>query len=391
MEINRVFLIVLDGLGIGGAPDADAYGDAGSDTFLHIAHESRLECPNLAKCGLGNLYNAEVPGLPKHNDAHAVHGRLTEVSCGKDTTTGHWEMLGIVRETFSPVFPNGFPDELISRLSEIAGRGVICNKPASGTEIINQLGSQHLRTGDLIVYTSADSVLQIAAHEEVVPLAELYRICIAVREILVDELAVDRVIARPFLGSVDGSFTRTENRRDYSLLPPGPTTLDEISQAGLDVIGVGKISDIFAGQGITQSYPDHGNANLMARVGQLQADQTWNGLAFCNLVDFDMLFGHRNNPDGFAGALNDFDVWLGEFLTNLAPDELVILTADHGNDPTTPSTDHSREQVPFLSINQTTLNNGGKEIYPSPGFFHIGKTITSVLGVNSNLPGQFLL
>lgn len=391
MHKKRVFLIVLDGLGVGAAPDAAAYGDTGSDTLGHIAQQANLDCPNLSRCGLGNMYVEDVPGIPKVAVAQASYGRLTEVSKGKDTTTGHWEMMGIVRDEASPVFPAGFPGEVIAKLTEISGQGVLCNKPASGTAIINELGNQHLQSGELIVYTSADSVLQIAAHEDVVPLEELYRICIEARKFLTGKWAVDRVIARPFTGPTDGVYSRTENRKDYSLLPPGPTALDEISSAGLEVIGVGKISDIFAGQGITQSYPDHTNDKLMDRVGQLQADTSWQGLAFCNLVDFDMLYGHRNNPAGFASALNIFDVWLGGFLEKLRPDELLILTADHGNDPTTPSTDHSREQVPFLAISQSTLQNGGSLIQAPPGFFHVGKTIMSQLNLGSKLPGECLL
>lgn len=391
MQYRRVFLIVLDGLGIGSAHDAEAYGDMGSDTLLHLAQSASLDCPNLAKLGLSNLYPFEIRGINHVVSPNAVIARLTEVSAGKDTTTGHWELMGLTRASPAPTFPNGFPKVFMQEFAEKAGRGVLGNKAASGTVIINELGEAHVFSGDLIVYTSADSVFQIAAHVDVVPLDELYSICVTARDMLTGEREVDRVIARPFTGQRNGKFVRTEDRKDYSLPPPGITTLNILEAEGFDVIGVGKISDIFAGSGITANYSVHGNENLMEKVDELAKAGNWRGLTFCNLVDFDMLYGHRNNPTGYAEALNEFDTWLGGFLAKMRPDDLLILTADHGNDPTTPSTDHSREQVPFLATSSYIATKGGTLVTPPMGFHHVGKTVLDALGIDSDLPGENLL
>lgn len=400
VEIRRVYLIVLDGLGVGSAPDAARFGDAGSDTLAHVLEAAHVELPQLAALGLGNLYEQELPGLPHADQPRACYGRLTELSAGKDTTSGHWELMGLVRDQPAPVFPDGFPAEFIAEFSRRIGRGVIGNRPASGTVIIQELGTLHLATGNLIVYTSADSVFQIAAHVDAVPLAELYRICQTARDMLHGELSVDRVIARPFTGNAAEGFSRTADRKDYSLKPPAPTALDEIMACGFEVIALGKISDIYAGCGITHVLPAHGNQTLMQVVSNL-AGQTadlppadlmgWRGLAFCNLVDFDMLYGHRNNPAGFAQALSQFDDWLGGFIEQLDDDELLVLTADHGNDPTTPSTDHSREQVPLLITSSAIRQAGGCQLHPPPGFKHVGATILAALGAETKHYGQDLL
>ena len=391
MGYQRVYWIVIDGVGVGNAPDADAFGDAGSDTLRHVLEDTAVELPVLAQLGLGNLYPEGLPGLARTGRPQAHYARLTEIGPGKDTTSGHWELTGIIRDHKPPTFPDGFPVEFLEQFSARIGRGVIGNRPASGTVIIQELGPQHLETGEIIVYTSADSVFQIAAHVGVVPLDELYRDCGIARSMLKGELGVDRVIARPFTGSVLTGFLRTPDRRDYSLPPPGPTVLDEVKSAGFDVIGVGKISDIFTGQGLTASYPVHGNQDLMNEVSRLAADAAWRGLVFCNLVDFDMLFGHRNNPAGYASALAEFDSWLGSFVGGLTADELLVVVADHGNDPTTPSTDHSREQVPLLLTGPRIRDAGGRELLPAPGFIHAGATVRAALGVRGTLPGTNLL
>jgi phosphopentomutase len=389
---RRVFLIVLDGMGVGGAHDAAAFGDSGSDTLGHLAHATQLHCPTLTALGLGNLYADGLPGLPRIERPLATVARLTELSAGKDTTTGHWELMGIVRDRPSPTFPEGFPPEFIAALEAAIGRGVLCNRPYSGTQVIADFGGEHMATGQPIVYTSADSVLQIATHVEVIPLAELYRICEVARVLAIGPVGVDRVIARPFNGDPRQGFSRTPDRRDYSIPPPDRTVLDALKEAGRDVIGVGKIGDIFAMQGLTETHPVHGNAELMAKTAEL-AGRDFHGLVFVNLVDFDMLYGHRNDPAGMAAALNEFDAWLSRFIgltggehpSPLREDDLLIITADHGNDPTTGSTDHSREQVPVLVFRP---GNPGKVVETEPGFYHVGATVAAWLGVQSDLPGQ---
>jgi len=393
---ERVFLLVLDGAGVGGAPDAAAFGDSGSDTIGNVLRQQAALgrqplLPTLTACGLGNLYAEGLPGLPR-GAAAAHHLRLTEVSAGKDTTTGHWEMLGLPRDAQSPTFPQGFPQALLDSIGAAAGVEWLGNRVASGTVIIQELGAEHLASGKLIVYTSADSVFQVAAHVERVPLVELYRVCELARRMLSGPFAVDRVIARPFSGSAETGFVRTPDRKDYSLAPPGPTVLDELCAAGLTVISVGKISDIFAGKGITRSYPVHGNTDVGQQLISLaQPSSQWRGLCFANFVDFDMQYGHRNDAAGFLTALEHFDTWLSAFLRLLRPSDLLFITADHGNDPTTASTDHSREQVPLL-IQHPGLGPGqGRLLSVPPGFYHVGASAAAALGVASQLPGENLL
>lgn len=341
---DRVFLIVLDSVGIGELPDAAEYGDAGSNTLKACYDTGKLSLPNLERLGLfhidGNGYGKKADAAPTARVA-----RLRECSKGKDTTTGHWEMMGILSERPFPTYPNGFPPEIIEEFERRTGRKTLCNRPYSGTAVIADYGEEHCRGGALIVYTSADSVFQIAAHEAVVPIEELYRDCEIAREILCGEHAVGRVIARPFEG--EHPYRRTPRRHDFSLLPPKETTLDRLSKEGFDVIGVGKIYDIFAGKGLTESRREIGNETDMKITSELQ-ERDFHGLCFTNLVDFDMLYGHRNDVEGYTNALNRFDEWLGGFLEKMRADDLLMITADHGCDPSTPSTDHSREYVPLL-------------------------------------------
>ena len=338
---KRVFLIVLDSFGIGEMPDAAKFGDAGSNTLGAIVKSPEFAAPTLQSLGLFNIDG--VTCGPKAAAPRAAFARLEEVSDGKDTTTGHWEIAGVESETALPVYPNGFPVEVIAEFERRTGRTVLCNKPYSGTEVIRDYGEEHMRTGALIVYTSADSVFQVAAHEEVVPVPALYRYCEIAREML----TVGRVIARPFIGTCAADFKRTTNRHDFSLKPPRPTMLDALSAAGLDTIGVGKIYDIFDGQGVQEQIKTKGNTDGI-RVTLELAQRDFSGLAFINLVDFDMLYGHRNDVDGYARATAEFDAALAKLLHLLRPDDLLLITADHGCDPATPSTDHSREYVPLL-------------------------------------------
>lgn len=340
--MKRVFLIVLDSFGIGNAPDAAAFGDAGANTLASLRRSLQFSAETLARLGLFAIDGVEGPSA----SPQAAVARLYEQSQGKDTTTGHWEMAGLVSNTPFPTYPQGFPASVLDEFSKKTGRGVLCNRPASGTQVIAEYGEAHLRTGDLIVYTSADSVFQIAAHEHVVPPEQLYAYCRIARQILVGEHAVGRVIARPFVGTAP-HFTRTANRHDFSLSPPSPTLLDDISGAGLACIGVGKIHDIFAGRGLTHTRYTKNNADGMAQTAAL-ATEDFHGLCFVNLVDFDMVYGHRRDVDGYAAALSEFDRWLGGFLSLLGKDDTLILTADHGCDPAFRGTDHTREAVPLL-------------------------------------------
>lgn len=344
MSINRVFLIVLDGVGIGELPDASAYGDQGSNTLGNLSRAvGGMNLPRLEQAGLGKL--TEIQGMSA-DVVGGIFGKMAEASSGKDTTTGHWEMAGLILPKPFPVYPNGFPDEIITEFKKKTGRGILGNKPASGTVIIEEFGSEHLKTGSLIVYTSADSVFQIAAHEEIVPLEELYRDCEIARRLLQGVHGVGRVIARPFLGA-PGSFYRTAGRKDFSLNPISPTVLDRMKDAGLTVYGVGKIEDIFSWQGLTDSNHTHNNQETLSFISEL-ISKDFKGLVFANCIDFDMLYGHRNDTEGFYRALKDVDHWLGENITKLRQGDLLIITADHGVDPTTVSTDHSREYTPLL-------------------------------------------
>ncbi len=342
--VKRVFLIVLDSFGIGEAPDAAEYGDNGSNTIAACA-KAGMKLPNLEKLGLGNIEGVEV--IEKEAKPSAAYARMTEASKGKDTTIGHWEIAGLISPNAMPVFPNGFPDEFLRRFEDAIGRKTLCNKPYSGVQVIKDYGKEHLETGSVIVYTSADSVFQIAAHEDKVPLEELYSICETARKMLVGELAVGRVIARPFTG--EHPFTRTANRHDYSVVPPRDTMLDAVRGSGREVIAVGKISDIFAGKGVGESISTKGNADGMNKSLAIM-ERDFEGLCFINLVDFDMLYGHRNDAAGYAKALEEFDSWLGEAVKKLREDDLLIITADHGCDPESESTDHSREYVPMLAF-----------------------------------------
>lgn len=341
VKTKRIFLIVLDSFGIGEMPDAAAYGDAGSNTIAAtVAAGAKLR--ELSKIGLSDIDG--VSCLPKVAAPEGAFARMTEASKGKDTTTGHWEMMGVISQKPLPTYPDGFPPEVIDEIVRKTGHGVLCNKPYSGTDVIRDYGEEHLRTGDLIVYTSADSVLQIAAHEEKIPVEELYRICEIVRGIMQGDHSVGRVIARPFIGSA-GNFTRTPRRHDFSVRPPHDTALDLLKQAGKDVIAVGKISDIFAGCGVTEKILTSGNTDGLKKTSAL-LERDFDGFCFVNLVDFDMLYGHRNDAPGYARALEEFDAWLAAARSRLRPGDLLMVTADHGCDPSTASTDHSREYTP---------------------------------------------
>jgi phosphopentomutase len=344
MSFRRVIWIVLDSVGIGEMPDAAQYGDAGSDTLGHIAQSRKLHLNNLCRMGLGNIRPFER--LPPDDKPIGAYGRCALASPGKDTTTGHWEMVGIHLEKPFPVYPNGFPPEVMEEFERRIGRATLGNKAASGTEIIEELGEEHMRTGSPIVYTSADSVFQVAAHEEVIPLFELYKTCETAREILRGKHEVGRVIARPFLGS-PGSFSRTANRHDYAVPPPKGMLLDRLQEKGIEVFAVGKIFDVFLGRGIRDYEKTKSNADGMEKTLQAM-DSLESGMIFVNLVDFDQLYGHRNDVEGYARALEAVDDWLPSLESRLRADDLLILTADHGCDPTTTSTDHSREYVPLL-------------------------------------------
>ncbi len=375
---KRVFLIVLDSFGIGELPDASEYGDKGSNTLRAIASSEKFNAENLRSLGLFNIDGVSC-GLPCKMPQGA-YARLSEKSKGKDTTTGHWEIAGIVSADPFPVFPDGFPDEITEAFSKATGRGILCNKPYSGTKVINDYGDQHVKSGDLIVYTSADSVFQIAAHEDVVPVETLYEYCRIARKMLTGKYAVGRVIARPFIGS-SGNYERTARRHDFSVEPPEKTVLDYISEAGKDVIAVGKINDIFTGSGITETYPTTNNKNGMEITSEI-FKRNFEGLCFVNLVDFDMVYGHRNDIDGYAQSVSEFDAWLGDFIKQLKADDMLIITADHGCDPSTESTDHSREYIPLIVYGETirTVN-----LHTLEGFDCIAGFVADCLGVDANI------
>ena len=373
---NRVFIIVLDSFGVGELPDAGRYGDEGSNTLKACASSGNLHVPNMQSLGLFNIDGVDCG--TKSNAPLGAFARLTERSAGKDTTTGHWEISGIVSENPMPTYPNGFPEEILRKFSEKTGRGVLCNCPYSGTQVIQDYGEEHLRTGDLIVYTSADSVFQIAAHESIVPPELLYEYCRDAREILTGPHSVGRVIARPFIGEA-GNFTRTANRRDFSLDPPKDTLLDVIQKHGMDTISVGKIYDIFAHRGIDRYVLTHSNDEGMENVFKI-VKEPFHGLCFVNLVDFDMKYGHRNDVPGYTAALNQFDLQLGELLKMLSPDDVLLLTADHGCDPSTPSTDHSREYIPMLIYGNSIQS--GVNLGTGASFGNIAATVCGLLGLD---------
>ncbi len=377
---KRVFLIVLDSFGVGEMPDSADFGDKGANTLRSCFETGKLNVPNMRSLGLFNIDGVTVgePG-PGPRGAYL---KIAERSRGKDTTTGHWEIAGIVSAKPFPTYPNGFPEDVIRKFSEATGRGVLCNKPYSGTKVIADYGEEHIRTGDLIVYTSADSVFQIAAHESVVPVETLYEYCRMAREILTGENAVGRVIARPFEGEFP--FTRTPRRHDFSLLPPKDTMLDCLSQQGFDAIGIGKIYDIFAGRGLTKYVRDIGNFCDMNETSHFQSIP-FNGLCFTNLVDFDMQYGHRRDPEGYAQALNEFDVWLGGFLEKMLPEDVLIITADHGCDPKYSGTDHTREHIPVLIAGQSVRP---ADLGIRACFGDIGATVLDLLGASGSLDGE---
>ena len=376
MSIGRVTLIVLDSVGAGALPDADRYGDTGANTLVHTARAvGGLKLPNLGRMGLGNIL--ALDGVPPAAKPAAAYGKMAEQSAGKDTTTGHWEIAGVLLERPFPVYPRGFPPELIREYEERIGCPVLGNQVASGTAIIEEIGAEHLATGYPIVYTSADSVFQVAAHEEVIPLDELYRICRVARAMLTGEHAVGRVIARPFEGR-PGAFRRTANRRDFSLKPVGKTLLDLLKENGWPVLAVGKIEDIFDGEGITGAIHTRGNADGVDQTLKAMRESE-KGLIFTNLVDFDMLYGHRNNPRGYADALEDFDRRLPEIEGALGPDEVLFITADHGCDPTTAGTDHTREYVPLLVYGRSLP--GGQDLGVRQTFADVAATVAELFGL----------
>ena len=380
--MKRVFLIVLDSCGIGQMPDSASFGDVNVNTLRSCATSDKLHIPNMIAAGLGNIEGVEC--LPKAEKPLGAYARLKEASMGKDTTIGHWEIAGIVSPDPLPTYPDGFPAEVLEPFMAQTGRGVLANAPWSGTEVIEKYGEEHMKTGDLIVYTSADSVFQIAAHEDIVPPEQLYEYCRIARRILKGKHGVGRVIARPFIGT-PGAFKRTSNRHDFSLEPPTATLLDAVKAAGKDAIAVGKIYDIFAGRGTTEHVYNQSNANGMEHALHY-AQQDFEGLCFVNLVDFDMNFGHRRDIDGYANALTEFDRWLPSLLEKLGPEDVVMITADHGCDPAyTATTDHTREYVPLLIMGQGVkpVNLGTRA-----SFADIAATVAQMLDVELDTPGK---
>lgn len=381
--MKRVFLFVLDSCGAGAMPDSESFGDIDVNTLRSCASSPKLNIPNMVSCGLGNIDGLDFLGTV--NTPVGAYGKLAESSMGKDTTIGHWEIAGIISPNPLPTYPDGFPEEILEPFMQATGRGILANCPMSGTEVITKFGEEHVKTGDLIVYTSADSVFQIAAHEEVVPIDKLYEYCHIARKLLQGKHGMGRVIARPFVGDAVNGFKRTSNRHDYSLEPPKDTLLDVIKANGLDSIAVGKIYDIFAGKGTTEHVYNTSNANGLEHAMHY-ADQDFHGLCFINLVDFDMVYGHRRDIDGYAMALNEFDQWLPKFMEKLGDEDLVMITADHGCDPAyTATTDHTREYIPLLVL--------GKKVKPvnlgtRTGFDRIAATIAEVLGVQMDTAGE---
>lgn len=382
MDVKRVFLIVLDSFGIGYEPDAADFGDVGSNTLASIRKSVCFSAPNMERLGLFQIDGVD-PGT-YGGPALGTFGRLCEQSMGKDTTAGHWEIAGLISPQPFPVYPYGFPKEILDEFQEKTGRGILCNRPFSGTEVIREFGQEHEKTGDLIVYTSADSVFQIAAHEDVVPLEELYKYCKIARDILTGGHGVGRVIARPFTGTWP-DYERTPNRHDFSLEPPGNTMLNLLSQHGYDTISIGKIYDIFAGSGIEKSIPTSGNADGMRRTMEA-AGEDFTGLCFTNLVDFDMVYGHRNDADGYARAISEFDVWLADFTAQLKKDDVLMITGDHGCDPGFAGTDHTREYIPLLICGASV--EAGINLNTRGTFADIGATIVDMFGIPERVDGE---
>ncbi|MDY3121731.1 phosphopentomutase [Suipraeoptans intestinalis] len=378
---NRVFLIVLDSFGVGNAPDAADFDDAGSNTLKSIAANEAYRTPCMNRIGLGKIDGVDY--LPSPEKTEGACGRLTEASRGKDTTIGHWEIAGLISREPLPTYPDGFPEEILEEFTRVTGRGVLCNKPYSGTDVIRDFGAEHMETGKLIVYTSADSVFQIAAHEEIVPIEELYRYCEEARKILTGKHGVGRVIARPFVGE-PGNFQRTANRHDYSLLPPRDTMLDALLEAGYDTYGIGKIYDIFAGKGIAHTQRIQNNVDGMEKAIEM-LQQDFNGICFVNLVDFDMVYGHRNDIEGYARAATVFDEQLETFIADMKEEDILMITADHGCDPGFKGTDHSREQVPFLAYGRQIREN--VNLGTRSTFADIAATILDIFQVNNIADG----
>jgi len=384
--INRVIWIILDSVGMGALPDAHKYGDENSNTLGNISKTIvGLKLPNMEQLGIGNIDG--MVGIKRVENPLGCYGRFDEISNGKDTTTGHWEMVGINSEDPFPTYPKGFPIEVIEEFEKAVGRKIIGNKTASGTAIIEEMGEEHMRTGKLIVYTSADSVFQIAAHEEVIPLEELYRFCEIARNILKGEHAVGRVIARPFIGE-PGSFTRTSNRRDFSLVPPYNTVLDNLKNNNFDIIAIGKIEDIFSGKGITEAVHTRDNMDGVDKTLEFMKEEN-KGVIFTNLVDFDMKWGHRNDVEGYAEGLYAFDKRLKDVLNSMKDTDILFITADHGCDPTTPGTDHSREYVPFLAYGKSLKGNINLETRKT--FADMGQTIAEIFSVEPIKIGESFL
>ncbi|SDG22413.1 phosphopentomutase [Fontibacillus panacisegetis] len=386
-HFNKITVIVLDSVGIGELPDAVKFGDKGSHTLGHILETvPGTKLPNMQKLGLGNI--APLPNLEPAEAPAGYYGKMAEISSGKDTMTGHWELMGIKTETPFQTYPSGFPRDLISRFEHETGRKVIGNKVASGTEILVELGEEHMKTGSWIVYTSADSVFQIAAHEDVVPLSELYKACEVARRLTLEpEHSVGRVIARPFVGQ-PGEFKRTPNRHDYAVTPPEPTVLNALKNAGKEVVAVGKINDIFSGEGVTASYPTKSNAHGIEETLRL-IQEPFTGMLFTNLVDFDSLFGHRRDPEGYAGALEEFDAALPDLMDNLGENDLLVITADHGNDPTHAGTDHTREYVPILVYGKNLKTPGNLGVRGT--YADLASTIADNFGVHGSDHGKSFL
>ena len=382
---KRVHLIVMDSVGIGEAPDAAQFNDVGSDTLGHIAEVAGLNIPNLEALGLGSI--RPLKGVENRQDHQGYATKLEEISVGKDTMTGHWEIMGLNIQTPFRVFPEGFPEELLKKIEDFSGRKIVCNLPYSGTQVLDDYGAHQMETGDLIIYTSADPVLQIAAHEEIIPLEELYRICEYVREITKDDpYMIGRIIARPYLGE-PGNFKRTSNRHDYALDPFGKTVLDSLKENDNDVIAVGKINDIFNGQGMTDFVRTKDNMDGVDQLLNVM-NKEFTGLSFTNLVDFDALYGHRRDVEGYAKAIEDFDQRIPEILAALEEDDLLIITADHGNDPTFPGTDHTREYVPMLVFSKKFEQAGS---LPQGHFADISATIAENFGVPATENGESFL
>ncbi|WP_302809461.1 phosphopentomutase [Megamonas funiformis] len=387
-KFKRIHVIVMDSVGIGALPDADKFNDVGTNTLLHISQEKHgLNLPNLGRMGLSNI--SKLEGVDIATKPLGFYSKMQEASCGKDTMTGHWEMMGLYIDKPFQVFPNGFPDDLIKQIEDFSGRKIIGNCPASGTEIIKQYGEHQLKTGDLIVYTSADSVLQIAAHEEIIPLEELYRICQFCRDITREgKYQLGRIIARPYIGTCKDDFTRTANRHDYALKPFGKTVMNSLQDANLDSIAIGKIRDIFDGEGVTKAIRTVSNMDGMDKFIQILSED-FTGLSFTNLVDFDAKFGHRRNPIGYGDALEEFDARLPEVFAKMQDNDLLIITADHGNDPTYTGTDHTREYVPLLIYGKQLTSFGSLPIRKT--FSDLGATIADNFEVTMPKYGQSFL